>query len=93
MGRENSSLSHISKKNLLEGGLKMAILVKNMGDPKNPWEEVPIEVLIEEDRKKRERELEYNRPRIHLPIPEYPARTPAENDEEGSEEFKIVIKL
>jgi len=93
MGRENSSLSHISEKNLLKGGLKMAILVKNMGDPKNPWEEVPIEVLIEEEQRKKERELEHNRPRIHLPIPDYPERAPTEQDEEGSDDYKIVIKL
>lgn len=93
MERESSSLFPISEKNLLKGGLKMAILVKNMGDPKNPWEEVPIEVLIEEERKKKERELEHNRPRIYLPIPDYPERAPTEQDEEGSEEFKIVIKL
>ncbi len=93
MERESSLHFPISEKNLLRGGLKMAILVKNMGDPKNPWEEVPIEVLIEEERKRKERELEHNRPRIHLPIPDYPERTPTDPDEEGSEEFKIVIKL
>ena len=71
----------------------MLSLVTNMGDPKNPWDDVPIEVLIEEERKKRE-ELERARPRIHIPMPE--RRPPPSSDEEYSDddtEFKVVIKL
>jgi len=30
----------------------LPLLVKIMGDEKRPWEEVPVEVLIEEERKK-----------------------------------------
>ena len=29
----------------------LPLLVTNMGDPKNPWDDVPIEVLIEHERK------------------------------------------
>jgi hypothetical protein len=72
----------------------MLPLVTNMGDPKNPWDDVPIEVLIEEERKKREQE-ELARPRIHLPVPERspPPRSPDEEESEEDSDFKVVIKL
>jgi len=55
---------------------------------------VPIEVLIEEERKKREQE-ELARPRIHLPVPERrpPPRSPDEEESEEDSDFKVVIKL
>ena len=68
-------------------------IVTNVGDPKKPWEEVPIEVLIEEERKKKEQELERERPRIHLPIPDYPPPSKKEEDDQEASEYKIVIKL
>jgi hypothetical protein len=70
------------------------ILVKNMGDPKKPWEDVPVEVLIEEERKKRE-EWDRNRPRIELPIgpPGHYKPPKKDSDPEEEEEHKIVIKL
>jgi hypothetical protein len=74
----------------------MSSLVNNVGDPKKPWEDVPVEVLIEEERKKQE-EWERNRPRIQLPIPEhYPAYDPKKDqnrEEIGEEDCKIVIPL
>ena len=70
------------------------ILVKIMGDQKRPWEDVPVEVLIEEERKKRE-EWDRNRPRIELPIgpPNHYGPPTKESDSEEEEEHKIVIKL
>ena len=70
------------------------ILVKNMGYPKTPWEDVPVEVLIEEERKKRE-EWDRNRPRIELPIgpPGHHKSPQKDPDSEEEEEHKIVIKL
>jgi hypothetical protein len=71
-----------------------AILVKNMGDPKNPWDDVPVEVLIEEERKKDE-EWDRNRPRIELPIhsPDYRSPPREDPDAEEDQDHKIVIKL
>lgn len=34
----------------------LPLLVTNMGDPKNPWDDVPIEVLIEYERKNAKKE-------------------------------------
>jgi hypothetical protein len=72
----------------------ISLLVKNMGDPKNPWDDVPVEVLIEEERKKQE-EWDRNRPRIELPIdsPDYRSPPREEPDTEEDQEHKIVIKL
>ena len=72
----------------------MLSLVTNMGDPKNPWDDVPIEVLIEEERKQREAR-EQARPQLQLPVPEG-RPLPSSPDEEYSEEdseYKVVIKL
>ena len=70
------------------------ILVKIMGDQKRPWEDVPVEVLIEEERKKRE-EWDRKRPRIELPIgpPGHHKPSQKDPDSEEEEEHKIVIKL
>ncbi len=71
-----------------------SLLVKNMGDQKKPWEDVPVEVLIEEERKKRE-EWDRARPRIELPITHPDYRPPPKEDPSSDEEMehKIVIKL
>lgn len=66
-----------------------------MGDPKNPWDDVPIEVLIEYERKKRE-EAERARPRIYVPQPRTPQpRNPDPDNPDSSdiEDSRIVIKL
>ncbi len=72
----------------------LPLLVTNMGDPKNPWDDVPIEVLIEHERKKRE-EWDRNRPRIEIDAPSHPppSRDKSTEDDDEEEEHKIVIKL
>ena len=71
-------------------------IVTNVGDEKKPWENVPIEVLIEEERKRKEAH-EDKRERLYAPhpIPPGPMQNPEYNDEisEDEEDFKIVIKL
>ena len=60
-----------------------------MGHRKKPWEDVPVEVLIEYERKKEEQRKDH---REHLHAPMLP---PYQNDkyEEEEQEHKIVIKL
>ena len=70
----------------------MSLLVNNVGNPKNPWDDVPIEVLIEFERQKRQNR-EDNRPRIHLPISTYLPNRNEQNDENSCEDSKIVIQL
>ena len=72
----------------------MVSLVTNMGDPKNPWDDVPIEVLIEYERQKRE-EAEKEYQRIRLPIPSLPSRPPEKDKPRDPIEDSgiIVIKL
>jgi hypothetical protein len=70
-------------------------IVTNVGDEKKPWENVPIEVLIEEERKRKEAQ-EDKRDRLYAPHPMPPEhREPQDIDEsnEDEEDFKIVIKL
>jgi hypothetical protein len=69
----------------------MPSLVTNMGQHKTPWEDVPVEVLIEFERKKR-KELEDHRERLRLPLysPAIPAPTKAPEDQ-VEEDYKIVI--
>ena len=70
-------------------------IVTNVGDEKKPWEEVPIEVLIEEERKQKEAQ-EDKRDRLYAPMPMPPEpRDPNKPDEmvEHEDDFKIVIKL
>tara|TARA_R110000824_G_scaffold253254_2_gene442121 strand:+ start:795 stop:1034 length:240 start_codon:yes stop_codon:yes gene_type:complete len=60
-----------------------------------PWRDVPIEVLIEEERIRQE-SFEEHRERLYAPTPEPPRRDPpSEKDKEDIQEddFKIVIKL
>jgi len=66
-----------------------------MGDGKKPWEDIPIEIIIEEEEKKKRQEEESNRPRLELPL-HYPARSSSyeESDpQETEEEHAIIIKL
>lgn len=58
---------------------------------KNPWEDIPVEVLIEFERKKKE-QAEDNRPRLYLPLFE-PALEEEKSDPDDEEEFKIEITL
>ena len=55
----------------------ISLLVKNMGDPKNPWDDVPVEVLIE----------------LPIDSPDYRSPPREEPDTEEDQEHKIVIKL
>jgi len=62
-----------------------------MGNLQNPWNEVPIEVLIEYERKKRE-QLKDQREQLRIPLyspSEFPLTEPSEKDTE--EDYKIVI--
>lgn len=69
----------------------MVSLVTNMGIHKNPWDDVPIEVLIEYERKKRE-QSEDNREQLRIPV-YYPADRPFSDPEQNEikKEYKIVI--
>ena len=62
----------------------------NVGNSKKPWTDVPIEVLIEEERKRKE-SLKDHREHLHAP----PPRPPCDEDSkfEEDEDYKIVIKL
>jgi hypothetical protein len=68
-------------------------IVTNVGDEKKPWEDVPIEVLIEEERK-RKKSLEDHRERLYAPMPMPPLR-PIEKDDlpENEVDGCIIIKL
>lgn len=65
-------------------------IVTNMGHQKKPWEDVPIEVLIEYEREK-ERMREESRPRIYAPSPLPPMFENTEQDEESGEVITIKI--
>ena len=69
----------------------MLSLVTNMGIVKNPWDDVPIEVLIEYERKKREQQKDH-REQLRIPLyspQDMPFKDPIKKDKE--EEYKIVI--
>jgi len=68
----------------------MPSLVTNMGVHKKPWENIPVEVLIEYERKRQE-ELKDKREHLRLPIftPSWPEDNPKEQEVE--EDYKIVI--
>lgn len=53
---------------------------------RQPWEDVPIEVLIEDERKRQE-QREQLRPRIYIPIPD---KRPLEKKDKPD---KVVIPL
>ena len=65
-------------------------IVINVGKQKKPWETVPIEVLIEDERKKTE-ERKDRRPHLYAPSPMPPPC--AEPHLEEDDDYKIVIKL
>jgi hypothetical protein len=70
-----------------------ASIVINVGNSKKPWEDVPIEVLIEEERKKKAAQ-EDQREQLQIPAPYYPEQTPEENPENELEgDHKIIIKF
>jgi len=69
----------------------MRSLVTNMGNRQNPWEDVPVEVLIEYERK-RKKQLEDQREQLRIPLysPDHsPLNIPPEK--EIKEDYKIVI--
>jgi len=68
-------------------------IVTNVGNRKKPWEDVPIEVLIEEERKRKKRLVDH-RERLYAPLPEPPLRH-IENDDlpEDQVDSCIIIKL
>ena len=63
-----------------------------MEDRKNPWDDVPIEALIEFEREKRQKE-EQQRPRLHLQVLPYNPIEEEQPSENPDEEHKIVIQL
>jgi hypothetical protein len=66
-----------------------------MGDEKKPWEDVPIEIIIEEEQRKKREQEERQRPRLELPL-YYPSQSSSytETDpQEDGEEHLIIIKL
>jgi hypothetical protein len=69
-------------------------LVNNMEDRKNPWDDVPVEVLIEFEREKLQKQKQdQERPRLHLPVLPYNPVEEDNNSDDPSEEHKIVIQL
>ena len=52
----------------------------------------PIDLLIEQERKRREQELERERPMLRIPIPEYPPDYKA-NEPEVTEPQRGVIVI
>lgn len=66
-----------------------------MGGEKKPWEDIPIEIIIEEERIKKEQEYERDRPQLELPI-YYPSQSSSYGDptpQESADEHMIIIKL
>ncbi len=65
-----------------------------MGDEQKPWEDIPIEIIIEDEKQRRQKE-EQNRPRIELPL--YQPYTSSYDDPEDQEaeeqDHMIIIKL
>jgi len=65
-------------------------IITNVGNQKKPWEDVPIEVLIEEERKRNAAPKEH-RERLHAPPPLPPLYS--ELEVEDDDDYKIIIKL
>jgi len=59
-----------------------------MREQRKPWLDVPIEVLIEEERRKRLEKQEAERPRIYIPPP---SLTPADYEEQPRKEDENLI--
>ncbi len=65
-----------------------------MGDEKKPWEDIPLEIIIEEEKREREEE-DRKRPRLELPL-YYPSQSSSydkSDPQEADEEHMIIIKL
>lgn len=65
-----------------------------MSDEKKPWEEMPIEIIIEEERIRRREEQDRSRPRIELPV--YLPHTSSykyDEEQETEEDIQINFKL
>ena len=63
-----------------------------MEDRKNPWDDVPVEVLIEFEREKLQKQ-DQERPRLHLPVLPYNPVEEDNNSDDPAEEHEIVIQL
>ena len=63
-----------------------------MRKQKKPWENVPIEVLIEEERLKRLKKQEEDRPRISIQAPTFTPR-PEEEQPQTENEYLIDFSL
>ena len=61
-----------------------------MKEQRKPSLDVPIEVLIEEEQRKRLEKQERERPRIHIPPP---SLTPPDYDDQLRKEARICILL
>ena len=72
----------------------MRLLVTNMGDRKKPWwYDIPVEVLIEQERKKQE-QLEQQREQLRVPAySPSPRENPNSDKSPTEEEHKLVIKF
>ena len=70
-----------------------ASIVINVGNSKKPWDDVPIEVLIEEERKKKAAQ-EDQREQLQIPAPQPRSELPPESSEQEAEvDHKIIIKF
>ena len=70
-----------------------ASIVINVGNSKKPWDDVPIEVLIEEERKKKAAQ-EDQREQLQIPAPRPTRESPPESSEQEAEvDHKIIIKF
>lgn len=58
-----------------------------MANKKKPWQDIPIEIIIEEEKRKQLEKKEEERPRIDIQPPiEIPS-----HDDQKEQEYKIVI--
>jgi len=60
---------------------------------KKPWEDIPIEIIIEEERKKREIEDSWKMPRIYDYEIDIPYRKPEEKKKKEQERGVAIIKF
>ena len=80
----------LKKKYLFDFKVLKGIVI-DMTDNKKPWEDVPVEVLIEIERKKKKKKSNQERPRLHAPLFERYEYPPL--DEKESDDYKIVIEI
>jgi len=67
-----------------------SFIVTNVRQSKQPWSDVPLEVLIEDERRK-QKELEDNREQLRVPPP-FPRGRPNKEEKKKDEEYKVVFK-